>query len=285
MVKRIYVEKKPSFANESSYLLSELRDLLGIKQLTALRIVNRYDVEGLEDELFAMAVRTVFSEPQVDDTYAAIKADEGDTVFAAEYLPGQFDMRASSAEECIQLISKGERPFVRTAVIYILSGALTAQDIEQIKKYVINPVEAREASLELPGTLKVSYDIPEEVETLDGFNLMTEDEMPEFLVKNGLAMDIADLRMCRDYFKGLRRDPTITEIKVIDTYWSDHCRHTTFNTIIDKIKFEDPNVAAAYEEYLKMRDKLCRKKPVTLMDICTINAADLKSEGLLDNLD
>ncbi len=285
MVYRVYVEKKSAFALEASALLGELRDILGIASLESLRVVNRYDVEDISPELFEKAVRTVFSEPQIDDTYSAFRTAPGMTVFAVEYLPGQFDQRANSAAECIQLISCGMRPDVKTAKIYIMTGDISSGDLDKIKKYIINPVEAREASLELFTTLKTVYDIPTEVDVLTGFDEMTDEELDEFRVSNGLAMDDADLAMCRDYFASLHRDPTITEIKVIDTYWSDHCRHTTFNTIIDDAVIEDDEVRAAFEDYKRQKAKAGSTKPVTLMDIGTIAVKMLRSKGLLDKLD
>ncbi|WP_419026193.1 phosphoribosylformylglycinamidine synthase [Emergencia sp.] len=285
MVYRIYVEKKREFAHEAASLKSEIVKLLQIDGLEELRIVNRYDVENLDKSLFDYAVGTVFSEPQVDIASENLDFSMADHVFAVEYLPGQFDQRANSAAECIQIISKGERPTVRTAKVYMLSGSLSAEELTEIKKYVINPVEAREAALEEFDTLKVDYEIPTEVAVLDGFNQMNEEQLTAFLGDYGLAMDLADLKFCQDYFKKEDRDPTITEIKVIDTYWSDHCRHTTFNTTIDNVKFEDPAVQATYEDYIKTRQALGRTKPINLMDIGTIAAKYLKSKGALSKLD
>ena len=235
MVYRIYVEKKDEFASEAESLRKEMISLFQLKNFDDLRIVNRYDVENLPENLFKYAETTVFSEPQVDNAYDKLNISDSDKVFAVEYLPVQVDQRAESAAECIQLISKGERPVVRTAKIYIMKGDLSHKDIDTIKNYVINPVEAREASLEEYDTLKTDYDIPTEVKTLDGFNNMDDEACGEFIKEYGLAMDRGDLEFCQNYFKSEHRDPTITEIKVIDTYWSDHCRHTTFNTTIDSV--------------------------------------------------
>ncbi len=284
MVYRIFVEKKKGLANEADALLSELRNLLGIKKLTYVRLLNRYDVENISAELFEEAVRTVFSEPQLDIASETFNADGG-TVFAVEYLPGQFDQRADSAAQCIQIISRGERPDIRTAKVYILGGELSESDIAEIKKYVINPVEAREASLEKPETLLIKYEIPTEVATLDGFCQLDEDELGDFIAKYGLAMDKDDIRFCRDYFRSERRNPTLTEIRMIDTYWSDHCRHTTFLTTIDSVSFSDKFLEAAYNEYLEVRRSLGRTKPQNLMDIATVAAKYLKKEGMLDKLD
>ena len=236
MVFRVYVEKKPGFDVEAQQLGTELKTILGINGLRKVRIVNRYDVEGISQELFEQATPTVFSEPQVDDASADLP-DFGDaTVFATEFLPGQFDQRADSAAECIQLISQGERPTVRSAKVYALEGTLSEADVAAIKHYVINPVEAREASLEAKTTLKTQVPTPGKVETIAGFNEMDAAAGQKFIDERGLAMDLADLEFCQKYFSEEGREPTITEIKVIDTYWSDHCRHTTFGTELDKCR-------------------------------------------------
>ena len=284
MVYRVYVEKKPQFAHEAKALKNDIVKILRIKSLTGLRIINRYDAENLDRELFESAKLTVFSEPQVDTVSDTPEAGNV-AVFGVEYLPGQFDQRANSAAECIQIISKGERPTVRTAKIYVLEGELSKEEIETIKKYVINPVEAREASLDEVKTLKINYDIPETVRTLDGFCKLSKEGLEKFIADNGLAMDIDDICFCRDYFAAEKRDPTITEIKMIDTYWSDHCRHTTFLTTIDSIRFEDGFLQKAYDEYLKTREELGRKKPINLMDIATIAVKSLRKNGKLDRLD
>ena len=284
MVYRIFVEKKRGFDSEAQSLLSDVKTFLGIKNLIGVRVVNRYDVENIDPELFDYACTAVFSEPQVDDTF--IDPDfTGAITFAVEYLPGQFDQRADSAAQCIQIISQKERPLVRTAKIYALYGDLTEKQIEAIKKYVINPVESREASFELPETLVSVYDVPDSVKTLEGFINYSDAELEKFLVRYGLAMDKDDLQFCRDYFRSEKRDPTITEIRMIDTYWSDHCRHTTFLTTIDQVSFEDAFLQKEYEEYLGMRSSLGRTKPVNLMDIATIAAKYLKKAGKLDKLD
>ena len=286
MVFRVYVEKKPGFDVEAQQLGTELKTILGIDGLRKVRIVNRYDVEGISQELFEQATPTVFSEPQVDDASADLP-DFGDaTVFATEFLPGQFDQRADSAAECIQLISQGERPTVRSAKVYALEGTLSEADVAAIKHYVINPVEAREASLEAKTTLKTQVPTPGKVETIAGFNEMDAAAGQKFIDERGLAMDLADLEFCQKYFSEEGREPTITEIKVIDTYWSDHCRHTTFGTELDKVDIDDAAVKAAFERYLEMRHELGRDaKPVCLMDMGTIGAKWLKKNGILKNLD
>ena len=285
MVYRIYVEKKPGFDGEARQLQNELTTLLGIRSLTGLRLLNRYDVEGISEELFRQCAGTVFSEPPVDDTYDALPAHTG-AAFAVEYLPGQFDQRADSAAECIQLISQGERPSVRSARVYLLDGALTGEELDEIKKYVINPVEAREASLEPRDTLQMTYAVPEAVATLTGFGQLDEAGLKAFIEEKGLAMDYGDIKFCQEYFRSEQRDPTITEIKMIDTYWSDHCRHTTFGTILDEVQIDDAVVQEAFDRYMALRQETGRtEKPRCLMDLATIGAKALKQRGILKNLD
>ena len=286
MVSRVYVEKKPGFDVEAQQLKNELTSILGVEGLESLRLINRYDVEGISQELFDACVPTVFSEPQSDVASADFEAAEGDAVFAVEFLPGQFDQRAASAAECIQLISQGERPEVRSAKVYILSGTLTPEAVEAVKHYVVNPVEARLASLDLPATLHVEFPKPAMVETVEGFCDLDEAGLAAFIDVRGLAMDLADIKFCQEYFRTEGRNPTITEIKMIDTYWSDHCRHTTFGTVLTDVEIDDPQVKAAYERYLDMRHELGRDaKPVCLMDMGTIGARYLKSKGVLTGLD
>ena len=290
MVYRIFVEKKEGLAHEAAALYSELKNLVGISNLEGVRLLNRYDVEGISEELFASSVKSIFSEPQLDNVSVEMPATEG-TVFAVEPLPGQFDQRADSAAQCIQLQSQCERPAVRSAKVYILDGKLTDEDVNTIKKYVINAVESREASLEKPETLKVEYAIPETVATVEGFITLDEKGLAELLETLGLAMDIDDLKFLQDYFKNEeKRDPTITEIRVVDTYWSDHCRHTTFSTHIDNVKIDDPAVMDAYNRYLAARvevygEEKASKRPQTLMDIATIAGKTLKKRGMLPELD
>ena len=284
MVYRIYVEKREGLQNEAKALLSELSDLLSIKSLTDVRVINRYDAEDITEELFDYAVKAVFSEPQLDIATDTIDT-EGATVFAVEFLPGQFDQRADSAAQCIQIISQGDRPLIRSAKVYVLYGDLTDSEIDRIKKYVINPVEAREASLDKPATLAVQYEIPTTVKTLDGFNALDREGLEKFVADYGLAMDADDIAFCQQYFQSERRDPTITEIRMIDTYWSDHCRHTTFLTTIDSVKFEDELLQSAYDEYISVRKNLGRTKPICLMDLATIAVRQLKKDGKLNKLD
>ena len=284
MVFRVFVEKKPGLDHEARALLESIRTFLGIRSLQGVRLFNRYDVENITPELFETARKTVFSEPQLDNTFDALPAHDG-AVFAVEYLPGQFDQRADSAAQCIQLISCGDRPTVRTAKVYCLTGDLSAQELAEIQKYVVNPVESRLAALDKPATLAVQYDIPTEVETVEGFCGWSDAQLAAFLAEKGLAMDAGDIACCQAYFRQEGRDPSITEIRVLDTYWSDHCRHTTFLTTIDSVRFSDPLLQSAYERYLAARRSINRTKPVNLMDIGTIAAKVLKAQGRLDKLD
>ncbi|WP_295580462.1 phosphoribosylformylglycinamidine synthase [uncultured Oscillibacter sp.] len=290
MVRRIYVEKKPALRQEARSLCSELQTLLGISALTDLRLINRYDAEGLEEDVFRRAVHTVFSEPQVDDATAALPAGDY-TAFAVESLPGQFDQRADSASQCIQLMTQGDRPAVRTAKVYLLSGELTPADVEKIKRYVINPVESREAGLEPAETLQMEYDVPTAVDTITGFTALDEAGLAALLDRLGLAMDLDDLKFLQAHFRDEEhRDPTITEVRVVDTYWSDHCRHTTFSTHIDSVEILDEETRAAYGRYLAAREEVygaekAAVRPQTLMDMATIGAKVLKKRGLLQNLD
>ena len=284
MVYRIYCEKKKGLDNEARALLGEAKSLLGVKNLESVRVLNRYDVENITEEIFAKSKRTVFSEPQLDNIYDTLPETDG-IIFAVEYLPGQFDQRADSASQCIQLMSQANRPTVKSAKVYILNGNITDDDVDAIKKYVINPVDSREATLDTYKTLEAELVVPEPVKVVEGFIKMTDDELADFINKNGLAMDIDDIKFCREYFTSEHRDPTITEIKMIDTYWSDHCRHTTFLTTIDEASFEDDFVSDAYDRYTKVRAELKRTKPVNLMDIATMAVRYLKSTGDLAKLD
>ncbi len=289
MVYRVYVEKKPGQTQEAQGLLGQIRDFLQIKGLKALRILNRYDAENIDEQLFRYAVNTVFSEPQVDNV--SFQAPQGQIVFAVEPLPGQYDQRADSAAQCIQIISQGNRPVIRTAKVYVLTGDISGEELAAIKKYVINAVESREASLDMPETLAVHYDAPETVATVEGFTAMDESALAALLEQLGLAMDLDDLKFLQAYFRDTEhRDPTITEIRVVDTYWSDHCRHTTFSTHLDSITIHDAGVRAAYEQYLAARvavygEEKAAQRPQTLMDIATIGAKYLKKQGKLPELD
>jgi phosphoribosylformylglycinamidine synthase len=287
MVYRIYVEKKPQFAVDGGAVLADLNVALGIKTVENVRIINRYDCEKLPKENFEAAVPTVFSEPPVDEVYYELPKPAADErMFAVEFLPGQFDQRADSAAQCIQMLCPGERPVVKYAKIYVLKGKISDDEFARIKHYLINAVESRECGFDKYDTLEVKYTIPTSVETLTGFINKTDAELADFVVHYGLAMDNDDIKFCQDYFKSEHRDPTITEIRMIDTYWSDHCRHTTFGTIIDNADIKPSYIADTYAEYKADRHKLGRdNKPLCLMDIATLAAKKLKKDGILKDLD
>ena len=291
MVYRVFVEKKKGLAPEAASMLGDIRSFLGLTALEDVRILNRYDVEDIEEGLFQYAKTTVFSEPQLDIVTDEAEVSDADLVFAVEPLPGQFDQRADSAAQCIQLLGQCDRPTVRSAKVYALYGKLTEEDVAAIKKHVINPVESREASLSKPETLKMEYAQPETVETISGFIGLDAEGLKALLDQLGLAMDLDDLTFLQGYFRDTeKRDPTITEIRVVDTYWSDHCRHTTFSTIIDQADIEDEAVKAAYERYLAARvevygEEKAAKRPQTLMDVATIGAKTLKKRGLVPEID
>ncbi len=285
MVYRVYVEKKEEYANEAKALLHEFREFLGLSKLKKLRIINRYDVEGISEELFSRCLNTVFSEPPLDNVYMEQPQDECTYVFAVEALPGQYDQRADSCSQCIQFVSGEERPDVRTAKLYYLYGEIDEKALAKIKGHVINPVEAREASMDCFDTLKINYDIPESVADITDFFDITEESAGQFIDKYRLAMDKDDLMFCKEYFLKEKRVPTLTELRMIDTYWSDHCRHTTFSTILEEVSFEDERVEASFNRMLEIRKELGRNKPLTLMEIATLAGRYLKHEGKLDKLD
>lgn len=260
MVYRVFVEKKPAQANEAKALLNELQALLGLSMISGLRLFYRYDVEGISEALFA-------------------------AVFAVESLPGQFDQRADSASQCIQLISQGERPLVRTAKVYMLFGAVDEAALAAVKHYVINPVECREASLAPVETLQAALEAPDSVETLAGFLELDREGLVALHKRLGLAMDLDDLLCCQRYFQSEGRAPTITEVRVLDTYWSDHCRHTTFGTRLTNLTFAHPRAAQTYARYEEIRQEMGAEKPVTLMDLATRAAKYLKQTGALKGLD
>ncbi len=279
MVYRIYSEKRAEFSEAANALANDIRDFLGIKGLSGIRIVNRYDVEGVDEATIEKCVPTVFSEPQVDNVSFEL-APEG-TVFAVEYLPGQFDQRADSAAQCISLVATCERPAVRSAVVYMLLGELTEDEVTAIKAYIINPVDSREAAMDKPETLALPHEEPPFPATV----ALSETEPAELIKQYGLAMDEADVRFVAEYFASENREPTLTELRVIDTYWSDHCRHTTFNTRLTSARFDDAKVQKSYENYLALRERIGDKKPVCLMDLATVAAKALKRSGDLKNLD
>ena len=291
MVYRVCVEKKPGLAPECASLLSDCRSFLNLTGLTSVRIWNRYDAEGMDKDLFDYACTTVFSEPQLDLTSEEADVSGAAAAFAVEPLPGQFDQRADSAAQCIQLLSQGERPRIRTAKVYALYGTLSDADVGAVKRYVINPVESREATLAKPETLAENLSEPKNVASVEGFTAMDEAALTALLSSMGLAMDLDDLKTLQAYFRDEEhRDPSVTEVRVVDTYWSDHCRHTTFSTHLDEITIDDPAVKGAYERYLAAREEVygaekAAKRPQTLMDIATIGTKTLKKRSLLPELD
>ncbi len=284
MIERIYVEKQPLFAQEAKAALADIRNVLGLFCVTSLRVLNRYDVEGVSSEVFAACRWSVFAEPQTDQVYDELPAD-ADAVFAVEYLPGQFDQRAEACAQCIALLTQGQAPVVRTARAYLLAGQISEKELFEIKRYLINPVEAREASLTKPETLTQSMDSPARIPVLAGFCEMDETATAALIAALGLAMDQDDLLCCQNYFAAEGRDPTLTELKLLDTYWSDHCRHTTFLTALDEIESADPRAKKTLAAYLSLRERLGITKPVTLMDMATIGTKWLKHEGKLALLD
>lgn len=289
-IRRLYVAKKGVFADEAKRLLTDLQENLLIKGLTDIHIYHRYDVSGLDDAAFEAAKNMIFSEPPVDAVYDELPAGKDDTVLAVEYLPGQYDQRADSAMQCLQMLTMKNDSLVRTAQVLVLSGSLSADDVAAIKHYCINPVEAREASLDPVSTLEMPWEKPADVPVIDGFDAMDDAALKELSAHMGLAMSFDDLKFVQTYFRDEeKRNPTVTEIRVIDTYWSDHCRHTTFMTELTDVSFENGTFTApiqrAYESYKTTRENLNRKKPQTLMDMATIAVKELKVAGKLDNLD
>ncbi|NLJ16459.1 MAG: phosphoribosylformylglycinamidine synthase [Clostridiales bacterium] len=286
-VYRIYVEKKEEFAVESKGIFDELVSFLQIKSLQNVKIINRYDVDNISKENFEKAIPTVFSEPPVDNIFFELpKNTQNEVYLAVEFLPGQFDQRADSAAQCIQLLCGGERPRVKSAKIYILSGKISDAEMQKIKDFLINPVESRECGLDAYQTLEEKFEIPNQVDVLDGFILLDENGLKEFVNEYSLAMDVDDVKFCQEYFKSENRNPTITEIRMIDTYWSDHCRHTTFLTEITDAKINADYINKTFITYKLHKKELGREnKPITLMDIATAAARKLKKDGFLPDLD
>ena len=283
-VKRAYVTKAKDFNFETKQALAEFAKITNSSKLGKLRIVDRYDVEGLDDETFKQACELVFGDAVQEEVIDKLPKHE--TIIATELLPGQFDARADAASQCIQLITCSKRPIVRCARLYCFSHKLTKEQVDKIKKYLINPVEMRSASLDLPKTLAIESATVQEVPTIDGFVDMDNEKLGKLRQELGLSIDLDDIKFAQDYFRSENRNPTLTELKVLDTYWSDHCRHTTFNTTLTGFDIKNDRVAAAYEHYLKLREEVGRSdKPVSLMDIGTIGARVLKARGGLKDLD
>lgn len=277
---RVYVEKKLEFAVKARHLKEDLKEALNLS-IDKIRIINRYDVEGTTKEKFQAAIPHIFSEPPVDKIHTKLPVTK-DFLLAVEYLPGQYDQRGDSAAQCFQLYHQGDRPIVKTATIYLFSGQLTTEDKEKLTKYLINPIEAREASLTHPKTLKDDYGVIATTPLLDNFLELDKTGLDTILENYSLAMDIEDLKVCQQYFTEEARIPNLAEIRILDTYWSDHCRHTTFSTKLTKVVIEDELIEKSYRKYLKLRDKT---KPKTLMDLGTIGAKYLKSIGKITDLD
>lgn len=292
-VRRIFVEKKEGFVGEADHLLADLQENLNIKGLHKVRIVNRYDVSGIEEAAYQSARVSIFSEATVDHVYdEMLSVQDGDLVFAVEYLPGQYDQRADSAAQCIQILTQKDRPLVKAARVYVLEGKISHTALTQIKEYCINPVDSHEAALEKPDTLEMDIHIPEDIKVLEGFIVLSDKELETLMAEMGFAMAFEDLQFCRSYFRDIeKRDPTVTELRVIDTYWSDHCRHTTFLTCLEHINFEDgifnEPVKRAFQDYLHTREILYAgvDRDISLMDIALAAMKDLRQQGKLLDLD
>ena len=294
-IKRIFVEKKLGFDVEAQGLFKELKEHLSITGLQSVRVIYRYDIEDISDEIYTLARKVVFSEPPVDFVYdEKLEIDDNDNAFAVEYLPGQYDQRADSASQCVQILTQGERPIVKYAKVIILTGEISETSLKKIKEYVINPVDSHEASFDKPNTLKDNLLSPPDVETINDFIEMEDIELNNLLNDMGLAMDLDDLKFCRNYFRDEeKRNPSVTEMRILDTYWSDHCRHTTFLTKIERVEFENGVISGkikeTYNNYLASREFVYaerqKDKDICLMDIATIAMKELRMKGKLKGLD
>ena len=291
-VRRVYVEKKPSFAVKAKELKHEISSYLGIKTVTAVRVLIRYDVENISDDVFEKACHTVFAEPPVDDLYLEkFEAADGAHIFSVEFLPGQFDQRADSAVQCVQFLDENAQPIIRSATTYVIEGDITEEEFEAIKNHCINPVDSRETGLQKPETLVTEFKDPEDVKIFDGFRDMDEAPLKELYSSLNLAMTFKDFLHIQNYFKNEeKRDPSMTEIRVLDTYWSDHCRHTTFSTELTQVKFDEGDyktpIVDTYNRYLSDREVLYKgrdDKFVCLMDLALMAMKKLKSEGKLQD--
>ena len=294
-IKRLYVEKKAGCDIEAQHLLEDLKENLAIVGLSSLRILHRYDVEEIDQKDYESAKNTIFSEPPVDYVYeerAPFSKEE--FVFATEYLPGQYDQRADSAMQCVQLISQAEKPIIAVAKVFALTGDISKQDLQKIKQYCINPVDSREASLEKPESLQMETEVAEDVKIFEDFITKTPEQLEVLRQELGTAMSKEDFLFCQEYFKNTeKRNPSVTEIRVIDTYWSDHCRHTTFQTKIEQVEFENGKYKIpfqkAYELYQSERKEVYAEKEATkdinLMDIAVLGMKSLRKKGLLEDLD
>ena len=291
-VRRIYVEKKPAYAVAAKDLFENIRDYLGIRTVTGVRVLIRYDIENISDKTYEEAKITIFSEPPVDVLYEeAFPMQEGETAFSVEALPGQFDQRADSAEQCVKLLNENEEPVIRSATTYVIAGACSEEELAHIKDFCINPVDSRENNADKPETLVTEYEEPADVKIFDGFRNMPEAELKALYDSLGLAMTFKDFRFIQEHFAAEEsRDPSMTEIRVLDTYWSDHCRHTTFQTELKNVTFEDGDykapMQAAYDMYQAHRAEIFagrKDKYVSLMDIALMAMRKLKKDGKLDD--
>ena len=285
-VRRVYVEKKPEYAIKARELKNELENYLGISTVTGVRVLIRYDIENISDRVYEEALATIFSEPPLDEVFeGTFLCGAGDTVFSVEYLPGQFDQRADSAEQCVKLLNEKEEPVIRTATTYVIQGTLTKEQAEAVKAFCINPVDSREAAAEIPETLAAVFEEPEDVKILEGFSSMDEPSLKELYGSMNLAMTFKDFLHIQNYFKNEeKRDPSITEIRVLDTYWSDHCRHTTFATELKNVTFTDGDyrkpIEDTYNQYLSDHQALYKgrdDKFVCLMDLAVLGMKKLRA--------
>lgn len=299
---RIYVERKPGFQSEAQSILSEINGFLGISSVKGVRYFNRYDIENVSEDVFKAAAQRIFSEPQSDSvSFEEVKTTDNETVIVWEYLPGQYDQRADSAEQCLSLLRESLKnsakvgnlpPLVRCAKMVILSGSVGTDEVAKIQHYLVNPVDSRLTDSKIPETLEIKAAEPEDVPVVEGFNKFGKKELSEYISKMGLAMDLPDIQFLQKYFKSIDRDPTETEIRVLDTYWSDHCRHTTFNTVLKDIKIDKGPYAKLFKQSLENYKALhtdlyanCKDKPLTLMDMATIGGKYLRKHGMLDDME
>ena len=293
-VRRIFVEKKPEYAVKAGELREELLNYLGMEQVESVRVLIRYDIEHLSETTYRKALGTIFSEPPVDEIYEEeFPRKPGDLVFSVEYLPGQFDQRADSAEQCVKLLKEDEEPVIKSATTYVITADLTASQKEAIKSFCINPVDSREAEEKKPDTLATEFQIPEDIELLEGFIRASQTELKALYDTLNLAMTVKDFLHIQNYYRTEeQRDPSVTEIRVLDTYWSDHCRHTTFSTELKQVSFMEGDyripIEAAYRQYLADREVIYKgrdDKYICLMDLALIAMKKLRSEGKLEDME
>ena len=293
-VKRVFVEKKPEFAIKAKELRSEIESYLGIAGVTGVRVLIRYDIENISEAVYKEALATIFSEPPVDDVFeGTFLHNASDTVFSVEYLPGQFDQRADSAEQCVKLLNETEEPVIKSAVTYVISGSLTEEQAKAIKSFCINPVDSREAAEEIPETLVAVFEKPADVAVFEGFTAMGEGGLKELYDSLNLAMTFKDFLHIQNYYKSEeKRDPSVTEIRVLDTYWSDHCRHTTFSTELKNISFTEGDyrkpIEETFKKYLADHQEMYKgrdDKFVCLMDLACLGAKKLRKEGKVEDLE